>query len=205
MTLVSTVQSTPKCCTCKVIVNKLSNRLNKFNCDNIGKLIKVVCRSSKVCVNYFNQICEGVVKQLKDKVDANKICGIGQLNYCATNDPPTLPTPTDTNSPSTQYTSESHGPAFSVYPPLNRSSEASFDFMNATNTTSLQFGSCGKCGLLYKTCCIASKVAGHPCQCKLKVTGDADHCGDCGCGWEWCCHSTQTNPAGTCKCPIGIP
>merc|ERR1711957_87617 len=103
--------------------------------------------------------------------------------------------------PAPNSSKASCGPALSVYPQLNRVSEAAFDFLNTTST-GVDDG-CGGCGKIYQSCCVAYQLAGHPCECSLNVNGDANTCGDCGCAWEWCCRSDKSNPLGNCKCPIG--
>lgn len=208
---VTRVDATPRCCTCKILVGRLSKSKN-VNCDQLHGLVSNICRGNKQCVGTFDLICGAVAKKLGKGEDPHKICST-DLNYCTTPNTTAAPTPNPTASaaptpnptarptptaPTAGHTANCGGPRLDQYRDIALVSQAASKLVN----DSLK-GECGGCGLAYQSCCVGYQAAGHPCHCKLQQEGDADTCGDCGCAWEWCCHSTATNPIGNCKCPIG--
>ena len=125
-------------------------------------------------------MCNKIVEEIQQGTDPDVICGPVDLGYCE------------------QAAVETKRVGPSLVEMTAISSMAQFH----AATTDPQY--CGGCALTYQSCCVAYGASGYPCTCHVNnPQDDTDSCGDCGCGWEWCCHSTPDNPQGNCKCPLG--
>ena len=180
LTTFAAAVANPKCCSCKIMVDHLVG-LAPDDCSAVDSVIGTLCRGNEACKETVENICEKVLAEIKAGTDPSMICGPIDLGFCdSTTDHPT------------------------PVSPLVEMAHRQLEELQADPITLETPNFCGGCAVTYQSCCVAYGAAGSPCTCHLKNPQDTtDSCGDCGCAWEWCCHSTTSDPQGKCKCSLG--